>query len=440
MKSIGFVLLVLAVAVGARAEEPLAARTVTLSNGLTLLLAPDTTATTVDLAVWYPAGSGIEPAGQSGITHAVEHLMFRGSAHVPAGEHARRIQAEGGTANAVTTPDYTCTWQTLPPAALPLAFELEADRIAGLTFGDDALAAEKRAIDQERQGRAGASPLARGLEQLYLTAYPAHPYRWPVIGAAGDMANIDKAACQAWLQQHYGPERALVTVVGNFDPAAAQSLARRWLEPIPRHGAADRLAITTVPAAAGPRFSATRADVGVPVVAVGWQAPGDASRDALPLALLARMAAGRPGALLDRTLVQQKNELLAVQSGFDGRRQGTLLFVVAAARPGADSAAVVDDLTAAMEAFASQPPTAEALERARHQEETAALFSWQTARRRAEVLGAAAMVDGDAGAGQARLERLRALTPEDLQAAARRVLVPAHRTTVWISPTHRRAP
>src|SRR5438128_474738 len=100
----GLVLMLLALALPAHAQSPLAARSVTLKNGVRLLLAPDPTATAVDLAVWYPAGSGVEPAGQSGITHVVEHLMFRGSAHVAALEHARRIQAEGGTANAITTP------------------------------------------------------------------------------------------------------------------------------------------------------------------------------------------------------------------------------------------------------------------------------------------------------------------------------------------------
>ncbi|HET7225612.1 MAG TPA: pitrilysin family protein, partial [Candidatus Eisenbacteria bacterium] len=205
-------------------------RVVTLRNGLQLLLAPDSSAQAVDVAVWYPTGSAAEPAGQSGITHLFERMLFRGSAHVPDGDHVRRVLAEGGTANARTTADYTCRWQTLPPAALGLAFELEADRIAALALTDANLAAEKRAIADGR--RAQQNPVTLALERLYATAWRDRPYGRPVTGLPGDLDRITLADCQAWQRAHFGPERATVSVVGRFDPAEAVRLARRWLEPI----------------------------------------------------------------------------------------------------------------------------------------------------------------------------------------------------------------
>jgi zinc protease len=435
LKSLALVVLLLCPALPARAQPLSPPRWVSLRNGLRLLLAPDSTAAAVDVGVWYPAGSGIEPAGQSGITHAVEHLMFRGSAHVGPLEHARRIQGGGGTANAMTTADYTCTWESVPPDALPLVFELEADRIGALQPTAAALATEQRAIAEERQAHSEGNPLARGLEQLYLAAYPDHPYRWPVIGAPADMAHIDLAACQAWLGTRYGPEHALVTVVGRFDPAEALALAKRWLEPLRRsRRGRDAPAVPPPAATPGPRASAVRADVPVPVVAMAWQGPGHADPAALPLALLAGLISGQPGAPLDRELIVQKRDCLQVQTGFDSRRQATLFYAVAAVRPGADSAAVERDLAAAVERFAREPLPADELERALRREDAATLFAWQSAHRRAEALGAAALVDGDPDAALTQLTRLRSLTPADVQAAAQRVLDPAHRTVVWLSP------
>lgn len=418
-------------ATGAGAQPLAAARAVTLTNGLTLLLAPDTTATSVDVAVWHPAGLAIEPAGKSGITHLVEHLMFRGSSHVAALDHVRRIEATGGTANAVTTADYTCTWETVPPDALPLVFELEADRLGALAPTTEAIEAEKRVIAQEREAAASA-PLARGLEQLYLAAYPDHSYRHPVIGSPDDVAQLTLADCQAWYHDHYGPEHAIVTVVGRFDPDQAIALARERLQPLPR-----RTQGSTPPAAlptpAGPRHARARGTLPVPVIAAGWRGPSGESPDALPLALLARMAGGRGGTPLDMALVGPDKELLLLQSGFDGRGAGTLFYTVAAVRAGADSTAVEHDLVAAVERLATEPPTADALERARREEEAGTLFAWQTSRHRAEALGGAVMLGGSPASAAARLDRLRALTPEDIQHAAQRLLVPAARTVVWLT-------
>lgn len=417
----------------ASAQIP-APRLVPLNNGLTLLLAPDTSASAVDVAVWYRCGSASERAGQTGISHLFEHMLFRGSAHVAPSEHVRRIQAVGGTANALTTADYTCTWETLPASALPLAFELEADRIGALTLTPANLSAEKRVLAEERRSRSGGL-VAIGLEQLYTVAYPNHPYRWPVMGLDGDLEHVTLADCQAWYRTHYGPEQTIVSVVGRFDPDEAVRLAQRWLEPIaPRGPVRHEPFAPAAPAALAAR-AVRHADVPVPVLAVGWRGPGNAAPDALPLALLSRMAAGRAESPLDYEIMQQKQEALIVQSGFDGRRQGTLFYALVAARPGADTSAVEHDVVRAIERIAESPPPADAVERARLEEETATLFAWQTSRNRADALGAAALVDGDPASALARLERLRTITPQELQQAAKRTLNAAHRCVAWVLPT-----
>ncbi|HEV2104664.1 MAG TPA: insulinase family protein, partial [Candidatus Eisenbacteria bacterium] len=148
-----FALLALAAASAPAAAGPLAATRVTLRNGLRVVLAPDSLATAVDVAVWYPAGARWEPSGHAGVTRLVERLMFRGSAHVADGELRRRLTAAGGTVNTSATPDYSCFWETIPAPALGEALRDEADRMASLTAAPAALEEERRAMRADRAAR-----------------------------------------------------------------------------------------------------------------------------------------------------------------------------------------------------------------------------------------------------------------------------------------------
>ncbi|MBI5709027.1 MAG: insulinase family protein [Candidatus Eisenbacteria bacterium] len=423
---------------GARpaASGPAEARLVTLKNGMRLLLAPDSTAAAVDLAVWVDAGPVHERAGATGVAHLFEHMMFRGSAHVAAQEHSRLIQAEGGTANATTTPDLACYYQTLPRAALELAFRLEGDRLASLELSPENLEAERSVVRDEKRWRAENSPVGRALQQLYAVAYTRHPYRWPVIGLDEDLARVTLEDCRQFFRGHYAPDNALVTVVGDFDAGEALGYAKRWLEPVPRRRV-DATPVPAEPPQTAERRATARMEVPVRLLVLGWKAPGHADPDGPALQLLARIAFNGPSSRLNRALVSGgKQSCLLVQGGLDGRKDAQLLYAVAALRPGADSARVERDLVGEVEKLAGEPVSDEELDRARRQEEIGTLFSWQTARGRAEALGTAQLVDGDWRAAGERLERLRRLTPADLQRAAGRVLQAAGRSVVWALPAN----
>ncbi len=437
--SVALVLLTAPLAVGAdRAlaaapAEAAGVQVVTLRNGLRLVLAPDTAATAVDVAVWYRAGTVHERAGITGISHLFEHLMFRGSEHYGPQEHSRLVQAEGGSVNAYTTPDFACYYQTVPAGALELVFRLEADRIASLKLTAEGLEAEKRVVREEKRWRSEVGPGGRLVQRLYALTFPSHPYRWPVTGLDEDLDRITLADCQSYFDDHYAPNNATVTVVGAFDPGTALAAARRWLEPLKRRRVSGG-APAPEPAQKAERRATATLDLPVPVLLAGWRVGGRPNPDDAALAVLLRVLVSGPEARLQRGLVGTTATCLAVQGGFDPWRDGGVFYAVATTRPGADSAAVERAVVDSVEALAARPVADGELDRARRQEELATLTALQTVRGRALSLGSALMLDGDWRAATQRLERLRALTPADLQRAAARVLAPAGRNVVWILP------
>lgn len=408
-------------------------RLVTLKNGMRLLLAPDTAASAVDVAVWFRAGSVHERAGITGISHLFEHLMFAGSEHYGPQEHNRLIQAEGGTANAYTSPDYACYYQTIPPAALELVLRLEADRISSLRLTAGALESEKRVVLEEKRWRAETLPIGTALEALDRLAWPSHPYRWPVIGLDGDLARISLADCQAFYEDHYAPNSATVTIVGRFDADQALAAAKRWLEPLKRRRTASDAA-PPEPAQKTARRDLVRTDLPLSVVLAGWRLPARPDPDGPALGLLSRILTGGPASRLQRTLTAEPLRCVSVQGALDSRRDAGLLYAIVATRTSADSAAVERALITEVEKLAREPVGEEELDRVRRQEEIGTLLAWQTTRGAAEALGSALLVDGDWHAAALRLEQVRRLTPADLQRAAARVLVSAGRNVLWAVP------
>jgi predicted Zn-dependent peptidase len=275
--------------------------------------------------------------------------------------------------------------------------------------------------------------IGSAFEGLRRLAWPAHPYRWPVIGLDEDLARISLADCQTFYLDHYAPNNATVTIVGRFDPDQALLAAKRWLEPLKRRRVANDAA-RAEPAQKTERRAFERMDVPLSVVLAGWKAPGHPDPDSPAFSLLSRILTGGPDARLQRALTAEPLRCVLVQGVLDDRRDGALLCAVAMLRPGADSARVERVLVEEVEKLAREPVAEEELERARRQEEIGTLLAWQTVRGRAEALGSAQLVEGDWRAAALRLERVRRLTAADLQRAAARVLIPGGRNVLWVAP------
>lgn len=404
---------------------------VTLRNGLRVLLAPDSAATAVDLAVWYPAGTRWEPAGMAGVSHLVSRLMYRGSKQFPDGAHVRRLLAEGANVNTTNTSDGSCYWQTLPAEALPLALRLEADRMGGLATTPAAFEAARADARADRRTRAEATPMARGLGRLMATAFAGGAYGRSPYGEADGLARMTARDVEAWRRARFAPGGALLTIVGRFEPAGTLAYVRSLFEAIPR-GAAPAFAPLPVPAA-GERRAWTRGETPLRIAFAGWRGPGSADPDAPAIEMLAAILAAE-GSRFETALASDWKVAVGTQAGFQMHRDASLLWVAAALDLEADSSTTERVMLEEVGRLAREPLADDAFARIRSRLVLDALFGAQTVRARAAAVGEAVFQHDDPALADRRLESLERLTPADLQRVAQRILVEPARTVSWYVP------
>ena len=409
-------------------------RTLQLANGMRVALAPDSSATTVDVALWFPAGTRYERAGQSGLTHLFDALLFAGTLRHPAGEHHRLVQREGGEVTAFSTPDFACAEDNAPPGALPLLLELEADRMAHLSLTARDLEAARLAVRREYQNSPERSPLGRSLRRLYEVAFAGHPYRRPVLGNSTDVEHVTLPVVQAWWRDHYGPSGTWLTVAGRFDPDSAEALVRRTLGAVPRRGVARTEPAPLAPQTAE-RHAAGAVEAQVPLMLVGWRTPPQGAADAPALQVLDRLLTRGSRSRLDRALVSDTSACLATESALDLRKDGGLFYVAALMRPGADSTQAEREVLDAIERGVHEAVAGADLEGAIKKTELETLFGWQTSQGISRSLGTSASVEGNPNGDARSFERVRELTPASVRETAERTFDPSRRTVVWMHPT-----
>ena len=203
-----------------------------LGNGLKVLVKEDHRSPVVVSQVWYKVGSSYEPGGITGISHMLEHMMFKGTDKHPAGEFSRIIAENGGDENAFTGTDYTAYFQTMEASRLEVSFELEADRMRNLHLLAEELKKELEVVTEERRMRTDDNPQAKMQEHFMAMAYSNSPYKNPVIGWPSDIANYTVEDLQAWYQRWYAPNNATLVVAGDVEPKAVFALAEKYFAPL----------------------------------------------------------------------------------------------------------------------------------------------------------------------------------------------------------------
>ncbi|MDM8568057.1 pitrilysin family protein [Thiotrichales bacterium HSG1] len=204
----------------------------TLDNGLKLIVKEDHRAPVVVSQVWYKVGSSYEQEGKTGLSHLLEHMMFKGTKNYAVGEFNRIMAINGASQNAFTGLDYTAYFQTIENTRLPISFELEADRMRGLVLVEDEFVKEREVVKEERRTRTDDRPTGLLYEYFRATAYQTSSYQNPVIGWMDDIGNLQLADLQTWYQQWYAPNNATVVVVGDVQPEAVLKLAKQYFGPL----------------------------------------------------------------------------------------------------------------------------------------------------------------------------------------------------------------
>ncbi len=408
-----------------------------LDNGLRVVLAPDRSTPVVGVNLWYGVGSRNEPEGRTGFAHIFEHMMFQGSAHVPANGHFHHIERVGGSANATTWFDRTNYFETVPSHNLDLALWLESDRMGWMlpAVTAEKLENQRQVVMNERRERYDNQPYGDWDERIQSLLFPpTHPYHHTVIGSMEDIAAATLDDIHEFFATYYLPNNAVLSVCGDCDPDHALDRIRHYFEPIPPGPAPPPLPGTTrIPLATGGTVrDEVRAAVPLPRVYVAARVPPFAT-EAFYAGEVASsvIGRGRSSRLYDR-LVRRRvaksasSHLLPLTSG------ATMLLVVATGFRDTQAeqleAAVSEELDAAADLGEAE------VARAVIGSETRTVRALQRLETRADLLSMYATLFHDAQRLNEDLHRLRRVTPDEAREWCRAYLHAGNRAVVRYLP------
>jgi zinc protease len=409
-----------------------------LANGLRVIVKEDHRAPTVVSMVWYKAGSMDEFNGTTGVAHVLEHMMFKGTKTVLAGEFSKRIATAGGRDNAFTSRDATGYHQQLEKSRLPLAFELEADRMANLVLSPEEFAKEIKVVMEERRLRTEDRAQSLVYEQLMATALIAHPYRTPTVGWMSDLQSMTWHDARNWYDRWYAPNNATVVVVGDVKPQDVFALADKYFGAIkpkvlPVREPQDE------PAQRGIRRITVKAPAEQPTLMMAYRAPilRDIDKDWEPYALemLAGVLDGHDAARLNSALVRSEKIANAVGAGYDSTQRGPGMFMVSGVPSAGKSVAELEQaLRRELAKIVSDGISNEELKRVKAQVVSSQVFQRDSIYYQALQIGSLEIAGYPHQSMDMIIEKLRQVTPEQVQAVAKKYLVDDSLTVAVLDP------
>ena len=411
-----------------------------LSNGMKVLLVEVPKAPVATVQVWYKVGSRNEVMGRAGLSHMLEHMMFKGTAKYPKGSFSRTIRKNGGIDNAFTSQDFTAYFENLAADRVELALELEADRMQGLILDDRDFQTERDVVKEERRLRMEDDPQGALVEALFAQAFLSHPYHWPVIGWFADLDAISLEDLQHHYDTFYSPNNATLIVVGDVKADALLPTIRQLFEPIPK-GPSPKQVLSAEPEQRGERRFLLKREAQVPFVMMGFRVPNYSSEDSYALDILESILSRGKSSRLYQSLVYEQKNSLAVGADYSLMQADPgLFYFYSLVRPGAKVEAVEDALQREITSLQDEPPTELELQRAKNQVEASRIFEQDSNFRHAMLLGQAESI----GAGWRRvdqfLERIRSVTAKDIQRVAKQYLVQDNRTVGILVPLPSKQP
>jgi zinc protease len=407
-----------------------------LPNGLTVLVKEVRNAPVVSFSVWYRVGSRNEYTGITGVSHLLEHMLFKGTQQYRLGEIARTLFLNGAAFNASTYYDWTNYYETIAADRLELAMRIEADRMVNSRVDKADLDAEMTVVRSELEGREN-SPGGLLWQAVVSTAFQAHPYHWPIIGWRSDVENVPRESLYQYYRTHYGPNNAVAIIVGDVAAADALALVRRHFGPVKPIPKPPEL-YTVEPPQRGERRVIVRRSGSLPMALVAWKAPAARHPDSYALDVLATVLGEGRTSRLYQALVE-KGLASSVDAGTPSLRDPFLFYVSATARPGVTAERLEAALLEEVERVSAAPITAEELARVQRRAEADFVFQTDSVTAQARQLGYWAML-GDWRYLATYLDRMRALTPADVQAVARRTFSADTRTVGHFVPSNGRGP
>ncbi len=413
--------------------------TYVLDNGLRVTLSDDHATPIVAVNLWYHVGSANERAGRTGFAHLFEHMLFQGSENVAANEHFELIQRAGGTLNGSTWLDRTNYYETLPAHQLELALWLEADRMGRLlpAMTQEKLDTQRDVVKNERRWSVDNQPYGTWWERLPALCFPPdHPFHHSLIGSMEHLSAASLADVQEFFRTWYGPDNAVLTVVGDFNPGEARAMIERHFGGI-RHGSAER---ARPDFAVAERFGSwervtVEDEVAAARVFLAFRVPPFGTEGWYSASMLGAFLGSGEGSRLSRALVRAQG--IATDASaftFDLPKGADLLVCDVIGRPGVEGERLEQGVVAVVDQLMSEGVTESERQRVLALSETAWVQLLQSASGRADKLSQYATYFSDPERVNTELERYRACTREQLNAAARTLLAADNRATLRFVP------
>ncbi|MBK5931046.1 peptidase M16 [Halochromatium salexigens] len=409
-----------------------------LDNGLKILVKRDDRSPIVTSQVWYKVGSSYEHGGVTGVSHALEHMMFKGTEQLAPGEFSRIIAENGGDENAFTGRDYTAYFETLAADRLEIAFKLEADRMRNLALPADEFAKEIEVVKEERRLRIDDDPEALTFEQFNATAYAASPYRHPIIGWQSDLEVMNVEALRDWYRMWYAPNNATLVVVGAVEPDEVFALAKTYFGPL-EPGPALQPRPRKEPAQQGEKRLVVAAPANEPYLLMGWKTPtlrdAEVSWEPYALEMLASVLDAGSSSRFSRELVRGERVAVSVGASYNAfARLSGMLRIDATPAKGTSIKALEQAILAQLERLRTEPVNEQELARIRSQLIADKIYERDSVFYQAMLLGRFETVGLGWELVDQTVERLSAITPEQIQAVARRYLTHENRTVALLDP------
>jgi zinc protease len=403
----------------------------TLSNGMKVLVHEDHRIPSVAMYFFFKVGSRNERPGTTGVSHFFEHMMFNGAKKYGPKQFDVQMEKNGGRNNASTGPDLTTYTDWFPATALELMFDMESDRIRDLAFDPKIVESERGVVYSERRTAIDNNPFGVLFEQLTAAAFVAHPYHWPVVGWASDIESWTMDDLKAHFKMGYAPNNCVLVITGDVTQEQVQSLARKYLEPIPRQEGPPPVR-TKEPEQLGERRVVIERPTELPIVGVAYHVPPTNHADEPALDLLAAVLSNGRTSRLYKRLVDDGQLATEVNMFNQPSLDPGLLFAILQVRQGVDPGKVEKAMFEEVDRVAHDGVTTAELSKARNQRLVALYENFKTIAGKADLIGTYEVYYGDYRKLMTAAQDLEKVTAADVQRVAAKYLSAKNRTVATL--------
>lgn len=399
-----------------------------LNNGIKVLIIEDNKSPLATFQIWYKVGSKDEPYGKTGISHLLEHMMFKGTEKYGSKKFSNIIQKNGGVDNAFTTKDYTMYYQTLSSSRIHLSFELESDRMSNLLLNPKDVDSEKNVVMEERRMRYEDDPHNSLFEEVVATSFKVHSYRWPIIGWMSDIASISREDLYQYYKRFYCPENSFIIVSGDVSAQEIIPKIKDKFEQIPScpdkkpTSKDSRENLNIEPEQRGQKRVYLKKEAELPYILIAYHTPSFPHEDSYALEVLSLVLSGGKSARLYKEIVYEKRLALNIFAEYYGLYLNPFLFLFGAtASPQSNIEDVEKAIYEEIEKIKKSPPAMKEIQKAKNQIEASFIFAQDSNFSKGLYTGIFEL-HGDWRLIEKYLEGIRGVSPEDVQRVANKYL------------------